>query len=158
MRLSALALALALALASGACATAPSPAAPSTPSVKPFSMRLYQMAILRRGPSWSAERTPEVKRLLEGHMANLRRLSAEGKLLIAGPFDLDASAPPETPVGIFLFDVATTDEAITLVSADPTIAAGHFAAQVLPWYGPSGLTYDGREAERAKARAEQPER
>ena len=131
----------------GACATT----APAPPAKK-FSMRVYQMAILRRGPSWNAERTPEVKQLLAGHMANIRRLAADGKLLIAGPFDVEETAPPDTPVGIFIFDVATREEAAALVATDPTIAAGHFAAEVLPWYGPSGLTYDGRDAELAKLR------
>src|SRR5262249_51863995 len=84
-----------LVLLLAACATAPAP--------KKFSMRMYQMAFLRRGPHWIADATPERKQLLAGHMANIRRLGAEGKLLIAGPFDLPDGARPDAVVGIFIF-------------------------------------------------------
>jgi uncharacterized protein YciI len=117
-------------------------------------MRIYQLVLLRRGPRWSADRTETVTRLLAGHMANMRRLGAAGKLLIAGPTEIDDQAPAGTPVGIFIFDAQTTAEAVELVNTDPSVAAGHFAAEVLPWYGPTGLTYDGRDAELAKIRAE----
>jgi uncharacterized protein YciI len=160
-------LALLSALLLGACASAPpvapaplaaaagAPAAPAPAAAKKFSMRMYYMAILRRGPRWTATDSPERKHLLEGHMRNIRRLGAEGKLVIAGPFDVPAGAPADTPVGIFIFDVAAQADAEALVQTDPTIAAGHFAAQVLPWYGPSGLSYDGRDEELTRARAEQ---
>jgi len=117
-------------------------------------MRVYYMALLRKGPKWTGERSPAVKQLLAGHMANIRRLGAERKLLIAGPFDLPDGAPVTAPVGIFIFDVATQAEADALVRTDPTIEAGHFAADVYPWYGPSGLTFDGRDEELKKAATE----
>ena len=139
----------------GACAGSPARPPEAPAAEKKFSMRTYQMALLRRGPSWTAERTPAVQELGKGHMANIQRLAADGKLLIAGPFELDASAPRDSVVGIFIFDVASKEEAVALVQSDPAIAAGHFAAEVLPWFGPSGLTYDGREAELAKLRAKQ---
>lgn len=132
-------------------------ASPPRAPAKKFAMRSYYMAVLRRGPAWIAADTPERKQLLAGHMKTIRRLAADGRLLIAGPFDLPApsdaapeAAPRDTLVGVFLFDVPTQAEAEALVRTDPTIAAGHFAAQVLPWYGPRGLTYDGRDEERAK--------
>lgn len=128
-------------------------ASPPRAPAKKFSMRSYYMALLRRGPAWIAADTPERKQLLAGHMKNIRRLAADGKLLIAGPFDLPAApdaAPRDALVGVFLFDVPTQAEAEALVRTDPTIAAGHFAAQVLPWYGPRSLTYDGRDEERVK--------
>jgi len=139
-------LVLALALIVAACAA-------TTPAPKKFSMKMYQMAFLRRGPKWTAEDTPERKKLLAGHMANIRRLGAAGALLIAGPTDVPADAGPQAVIGIFIFDVPTQQEAEALVRSDPTIAAGHFSAEVVPWYGPSGLTFDGREEELAKARA-----
>lgn len=132
--------------------SAPGAAAAAAPA-KHFSMRMYQMAFLRRGPRWSGADTPERKKLLEGHMANIQRLGGEGKLLIAGPFDVAENAGNDAIVGIFIFDVATKAEAEALVQTDPTIAAGHFAAEVVPWYGPSGLTYDGRDEELARIRA-----
>lgn len=110
-------------------------------------MRTYQFAILRRGPNWTAEKSPERTKLLEAHLANIGRLAAARKLLVAGPFDVGADAPRDAIVGIFIFDVATTAEAEALTATDPTIQSGHFTAQVMPWYGPAGLTYAGREEE-----------
>jgi uncharacterized protein YciI len=136
----------AVVVALAACASAP-PA-----STKPFTMRVYQMAFLSVGPRHLAEDTPERKKLLEGHQANIRRLAADGKLLIAGPLDWPSEGK-DAMVGIFIFDVATAAEAEALCKTDPTIAAGHFAVQVVPWYGPSGLTYDGRDQELARIRA-----
>jgi len=143
--------ALLLALALAACASS---AAVPTPAAKPFSMRMYYLALLRQGPKWSADRTPAVKALLAGHMANMKRLGVERKLLVAGPFEVADDAPRPALVGLFVFDVASKEEAERLVSTDPTIAAGHFAAEVIPWYGPSGLTYDGRDVELRKNAAE----
>ncbi|HYO73248.1 MAG TPA: YciI family protein, partial [Archangium sp.] len=116
--------------------TVTGPAAP-----KPFTMRTYFMGFLRRGPKWSKERTPEAQAAGEGHMANIKRLGACGKLLIAGPFKHPADAPEQGPLaGIFLFDVATQEEAEALMRTDPAIIAGRFTMEVLPWYGPSAWT------------------
>jgi uncharacterized protein len=130
-----------------ACATA------SPPPEAKFSMKTYQLAILRRGPSWSAEKTPERQKLLDGHMANIRRLAGLGKLLIAGPFDVGKDAPRDAIVGLYIFDVPTTAEAEALTATDPTIESGHFEAQVMPWFGPAGLTYTGRDEQVRNAAA-----
>ena len=39
--------------------------------------------------------------------------------------------------------MATQEEAEALMRTDPAIIAGRFTMEVLPWYGPAGLTYDG---------------
>jgi hypothetical protein len=57
-------------------------------AVPPPQMTLY-LALLHRGSGWTPEQTPEVKSILEGHMANIRRLAAEGRLILAGPFEGD---------------------------------------------------------------------
>ena len=143
-----------LALATG-CATrrgAASPAPEAAPTTeapraeappKKFSMRTYYMAFLRRGPAWTKERTPEALEAGKGHMANIDRLARCGKLVIAGPFDVPADAPADALAGIFIFDVATREEAVALTAQDPAVKAGRFTIDVLPWYGPTGLTYEG---------------
>jgi len=119
--------------------------ASAAPPAEKLSMKTYQLALLRRGPSWSAEKTPERAKLLDGHMANIRRLAGMRKLLIAGPIDVGPDAPRDAIVGIFIFDVATKEEAEALAATDPTITSGHFSAQVMAWYGPAGLTYAGHD-------------
>jgi uncharacterized protein len=107
-------------------------------------MHKYYMGFLRRGPAWSAEQTPEVKRLGEGHMAHIRAMGATGKLLLAGPFEIEGT-PPNAIAGILLFDVPDIEEARVMASEDPAVKAGRFQLEVVPWYGPKGLTFPGRE-------------
>src|ERR1700726_3916755 len=54
-------------------ATAPQAAAPGAANATP-NMTTYYVALLRRGPGWTPARTPEVSKVLDGHMANIRRL------------------------------------------------------------------------------------
>jgi uncharacterized protein YciI len=128
-------------------------AQPESPP-KTFQMRTYYMAFLRRGPAWSAERTPEAVAAGEGHMANIKRLAACGKLLIAGPFDVGQNPPADALAGIFIFDVPTLEEAVALTQTDPAVKAGRFTMEVMPWYGPTGLSYDGYEPPKPGARCE----
>jgi uncharacterized protein YciI len=118
-----------------ACASAPRPAK--------LEMKKYFVAFLRRGPEWTAERTPEALRLGEGHMAHIRKMGEAGKLLIAGPFEVDAGEKGAL-AGIYIFDVPTLEEARDLVGQDPAVQGGRFVPEVLPWWGPAGLTYPGR--------------
>jgi uncharacterized protein YciI len=107
-------------------------------------MKRYYVAFLRRGPAWTAERTEESKRHGEGHMAHIEKMARAGKLLIAGPFEVDR-AITDALAGLYIFDVATIEEARELVGQDPAVQAGRFTAEVLPWFGPAGLTYAGHE-------------
>ena len=129
------------------CASAPKcpPVAPAPTATAPsgeLKMRSYYLVLLRRGPTWSAEKTPETKKLFEGHMANIEAMAKSGKLLIAGPMDADP-ADKTAVAGIFLFDVPTKEEVVELMNGDPAIAAKRLVPEVLTWYGPSSITYPG---------------
>ena len=124
-----------------------------TPATE-FKMRTYYVAFLKRGPAWSAERTPEAVAAGEGHMANIKRLADCGKLLIAGPFDVGPTPPADALAGLFIFDVPTLEEAVALTQTDPAVKAGRFTIEVMPWYGPSGLTYGGHQPPAPGARCE----
>jgi uncharacterized protein YciI len=138
-------LALSTGCAAGRAAQTDAPPAPAAPAPEPkkFSMRTYYLAFLRRGPAWTAERTPQAIADGQGHMANINRLAACGKLLIAGPFQQGPEAPQGALAGIFLFDVPTLEEAVALTQTDPAVKSGRFTVEVLPWFGPTGLTYEG---------------
>jgi uncharacterized protein YciI len=101
------------------------------------NMTTYYVALLRRGPQWTATLTPEISKALDGHMANIRRLAAEGKLLLAGPF-LEQSGPG-TLAGLFVLEAGSMDEAKQLVATDPAVQAGRFVPEVVPWLGPKSL-------------------
>ncbi len=97
-------------------------------------MRQYVVVILKTGPRTEFAEG-ERQRLSEGHMANVRRLRAERRLLIAGPF----SPNDDQYRGMFIFDVRTVEEAVQLAATDPAIAAGVFAIEAYPWTGSAAL-------------------
>jgi uncharacterized protein YciI len=133
---------LILSVVACACASSPKPAAPAAPA-KPFAMKTYTFVLLRRGPAWSPDETPESKKMFEGHMANIKAMARAKKLILAGPFDAPAE-DKTAPAGLFIFDVPG-DEVKQLLANDPAIAGGRLVPELMPWYGPAGLTYDGAE-------------
>jgi len=127
--------ALMVAVALGATAAEPRYDAALAAKLKAdeLGMRMYVMALLKAGPN--RNRPPEeARRLQAAHMANIDRLAAEGKLVLAGPFGDDGVLR-----GIYIFDVATVAEAEALTKTDPAIQAGQLAMELHPWYGSAAL-------------------
>lgn len=130
-----------LLLAFAACA-APKPTSStpaSTASTQPpkMEMQSYQLVLLRRGPVWTAEQTPETQKLFEGHMANIKAMAATCKLVVAGP--IDSPATDRTALaGIFIFNAerAAVEE---MLKQDPAIAVGRLVPEIHDWYGDAGL-------------------
>jgi uncharacterized protein YciI len=138
-------------LATAACALALAIAAPNTfaqdAATKPdkpafdaelakktgaddYGMRRYVLVILKTGPT----RMPDGharKAMFAGHMANIQRLSKEGKLALAGPF----AADPSGWRGLFVLAVEDIEAAKALVATDPVIANGEMVAEYYTWYG-----------------------
>lgn len=100
----------------------------------PMKMKRYFLALLHKGPTWAPGESAEAQKLQEGHLANIRRLAAEGKLALAGPFE-DAGDLR----GLFVLDAATMEEARALCDSDPAIAAGRLRAEILAWWAPEGV-------------------
>jgi uncharacterized protein YciI len=122
---------------------APAPATTPASAAKPFTMRGYIVVLLKRGPTWSPEKTAETAQLFAGHMANIEAMAASGKLVLAGPFDADASRT-DAYAGLFVFDSTSAEEVQVLLRGDPAIVAQRLVPEIYPWYGPTGLTYDGK--------------
>ena len=96
-------------------------------------MRPYVFVILKTGPNKvpeGAERT----RMFQGHFANMARLAAEKKLVMAGPLD-----GVEGRRGIFIFATPDIDEARKLVATDPVIVNGEMVAEFHKLYGSAAL-------------------
>lgn len=96
-------------------------------------MRTYVMAFLKAGPNRERPRE-EAQKLQAAHRANIKRLAAEGTLVLAGPFADNGELR-----GIYIFDVATVAEAEALTRTDPAIQAGQLAMELRPWYGSAAL-------------------
>ena len=98
-----------------------------------YGMRSYVIAFLKPGPNRDQDSTTAVN-LQKAHRANINRLADEGKLVLAGPF-LDGG----DIAGIFIFNVATVEEAKILTESDPAIQAGRLIMELRPWYGSAAL-------------------
>jgi len=96
-------------------------------------MTQYVMAFLKRGPNRPTDSITRVE-LQKAHMANINRMAAEGKLIIAGPFMDDGDLR-----GIYIFNVQTVEEAKELTKTDPAVKYGSLVMELHPWYGSAGL-------------------
>ena len=87
-------------------------------------MRSYILVILKTG----ANRVPDGPirdAMFKGHFANIKRLAAEGKMAVAGPFGDDNNDWR----GMFIFAVDSPEEAQALVATDPVIKSGEMVAE-----------------------------
>ena len=98
-------------------------------------MRMYVLCILKTGPKDAAIQGKEREEIFAGHFANIGRLADEGKLAVAGPFGKNDKAYR----GLYIFNVATIEEAEKLVVLDPAVKAGVFVPDLTPWYGSAAM-------------------
>jgi len=96
-------------------------------------MRSYVFVLLRTGPN-KVPAGPERDEMFKGHFANMKRLSDEGKLALAGPFDgVDGWR------GLFIFAVPDIEEARKLVATDPVVVKGEMTPEFHKYYGSAAL-------------------
>lgn len=96
-------------------------------------MRSYVLVVLKTGPN-KMPPGPERDEMFRGHFANMKRLSEEGKLALAGPFDgVDGWR------GLFVFAVKDIDEAKKLAATDPVLLSGEMVAEYHKYYGSAAL-------------------
>ena len=96
-------------------------------------MRSYVLVVLKTGPI-KVSAGKEREEMFAGHFANMKRLAAEGKLALAGPFDgVDGWR------GLFIFAVKDIEEAKQLTATDPVIIKGEMIAEYHKWYGSAAL-------------------
>lgn len=99
-----------------------------------YGMKKYVFCLLKSGTNTTTSKE-ETKKLFEGHMANIGKLAKEGKLVVAGPFMKN----DKNYRGIYIFNVATIEEAKALVATDPAINANLLEAELIPWYATAAL-------------------
>ena len=101
---------------------------------KPMKLTQTFLAFLTRGEKWTPEKTPATEEIQKGHMANINKLAEMKKLVAAGPFGDNGRLR-----GIFVFRVASLEEAKALTATDPAVIAGRLAMQIHPWMVPEGV-------------------
>ena len=112
------------------------------PQVGPggWEMTTYYVGFLYRGEKWTPGETAETKKLQEAHMANIQRMGAEGKLVIAGPFTDGGELR-----GLYVFRVSSAEEAKALVESDPAVKAGRLRFELHPWFAAKNITVTRRK-------------
>ncbi len=98
-------------------------------------MKSYVFVILKTGPKDADFKGKERDDIFAGHMANIGRLADTGQLAVAGPFGKN----DKQYRGLYIFNVATVEEAAKIVETDPAVKAGVFVADMTPWYGSASL-------------------
>ena len=93
---------------------------------------IYYIYLLRKGPTWSPEETPEIDALQDAHIANMRRLGEMGKLVINGPL-LDSFATSGEIRGIGVLKTSSLAEAQELISTDPMVKVGRLVFELHAW-------------------------
>ena len=99
-------------------------------------MHAYVLVVLKTGPKKMAA-SPARDEMFKGHFVNIQRLADAGKLVVAGPFS--KNGPADDWRGLFVFAVATIEEAQALVATDPVISNGEMVAEFHPWYATAAL-------------------
>ena len=101
------------------------------PETKDESHKLveFQMALLKRGPKWTAAETAETTRVHQEHVNYVMSLLDAGKVVIAGPFTDGGEVS-----GVFVFRAKSADEAKAWVEADPLVAAGFQTFEMHSWW------------------------
>ncbi len=107
------------------------------------NMTTYYVVLLRKGPTWSPQVTPESQRLQEEHLANIRKMAEAGSLVLAGPFTDNGDLR-----GMFVLQVGSLEEAKALAETDPAVKAGRLSVETHPWFSAKGIRSDRTPAPR----------
>ena len=102
----------------------------------PLKLGTVYLGFLKKGPNRKEGdgETPEVQELQKAHIANINRLAALKKLIVAGPFGDEGNLR-----GIFVFRVGSLQEAQDLCATDPMIKIGRLVVELHPWRVPEGV-------------------
>lgn len=98
-----------------------------------MGMRNYVLVLLKTGPNRMPDGQARTA-MFEGHAANIGRLAAEKKLVVAGPLDRVNGMR-----GLFILAVDSIDAAKLLVATDPVIIHGEMVADYHTFFSTAAL-------------------
>lgn len=99
-----------------------------------YGMKRYVLVMLKTGTAGITDKNL-IDSLFKGHFDNMQRLTAEGKLIVAGPMGKN----DKNYRGLFILNVSKVEEAKILVDSDPAIKAKMLDADFFSWYGSAAL-------------------
>lgn len=95
-------------------------------------MKQYWLVMLLSGTSRDHDKETAA-RIQAAHIANIVRLHAEGKLVMAGPMGYDRDLR-----GIFILDAKDSATAATYVKTDSAFITGRLRFEIHPWWTQTG--------------------
>ncbi len=98
-----------------------------------MDIELLYLVLIKKGPIWTPEETPELECLQAAHLAHIDATHSQGQLVAAGPIDDGSDLR-----GISVLRVESLEKARELAEADPAVRAGRLVVEVHPWYVPAG--------------------
>jgi uncharacterized protein YciI len=99
-----------------------------------YGMKAYILVILKTGTNQTSDKTL-INNGFRGHKENINALVKEGKMIVAGPLGKNDN----TYRGIFILNVATFEEAESLLQKDTAIKEGLLDFELYKWYGSAAL-------------------
>jgi len=99
-----------------------------------YGMKQYVLVMLKKGTANITDKKI-LDSIFHGHMANIKRLASENKLVIAGPM----TENDKNYEGIFVFNTGDINEARQWLSTDPAIQSKDLDAEVYGWYSTAAL-------------------
>ncbi len=99
-----------------------------------YGMKKYVFVVLKTGTNASKD-TAFTKKCFSGHMANIKKMVADKKLIVAGPIRKNENAVR----GIFIMDVPTVENAKELLQSDLAVKENLLQAEYYEWFGSAAL-------------------
>lgn len=98
-----------------------------------YGMKSYVFVMLNTGTNSSTDKEAKDK-AFAGHMKNIKKMAANGKLAVAGPFQKGGIHR-----GIFILNVTTFEEAKALLENDTAVKEKYLEPEYIMWYGSAAL-------------------
>ena len=105
---------------------------------KSMDRAIFYVYLLKKGPTWSPDSTPEIDALQEAHLSNLQRLREEGKLVLSGPL-LDSFQLSGEIRSMGVLKAKSLAEAQEWISTDPMVQVGRLVVELHVWMVPKGI-------------------
>jgi uncharacterized protein YciI len=93
-----------------------------------YEMKQYFFVMLLEGKNRTQDSATAAK-IQEGHLANINRLAALGKIMVAGPFGDRGNWK-----GLFIFDASSKEEVEQMLKTDPAVSSGRLDYDIRPWW------------------------
>ena len=100
-----------------------------------YGMKSYVFVVLKTGSNTTTDKD-FIASCFKSHMDNIHQMVKDKKLIVAGPMNKNEA----NIRGIFILDVATFDEANTLLQNDKAIKEQLLTVELYNWYGSAALS------------------